>query len=156
MSPENDVSPHSARIVVTRSAEETEAVGEALARELTAGDVLALYGDLGAGKTCLVRGLARGLGATGTVTSPTFTLIHEYPGPLPLYHLDLYRLRSADELEDLGAEDYLYGAGVSAVEWAEKGGALLPQRRWDVRFEVLDGDARRVTLIPPGKNSAPC
>lgn len=144
------------REVITRSAEETEAVGEALARELSAGDVLALYGDLGAGKTCLVRGLARGLGAAAAVTSPTFTLIHEYPGPLPLYHLDLYRLRSAAELEDLGVEDYLYGAGVSAVEWAEKSGPLLPRRRWNVRFEVLDGDERRLTLVPPEQKDAPC
>jgi tRNA threonylcarbamoyladenosine biosynthesis protein TsaE len=145
------VAPRSARILVTRSAEETEALGESLARELGPGDVLALYGDLGAGKTCLVRGLARGLGAAGAVTSPTFTLVHEYPGPLPLYHLDLYRLGSAAELEDLGVEEYLFGAGVAAVEWAEKAGPLLPRRHWDVRFEILDGDERRLAVTPPEK-----
>jgi tRNA threonylcarbamoyladenosine biosynthesis protein TsaE len=137
------------RVQVTRSAAETEALGEALTRELAAGDVLALYGDLGAGKTCLVRGLARGVGAAGPVSSPTFTLIHEYPGPLPVYHIDLYRLRSAVELEDLGVEEYFYGAGVCVVEWAEKAGPLLPPRRWEVRFEILAGDERRLTILPP-------
>jgi len=135
--------------ILTHSAEETEDFGAELARRLEPGSVVALYGDLGAGKTCLVRGLARGLGSEQPVSSPTFTLVNEYPGPRLLYHFDLYRLKSPAELEDLGGEDYFYGDGVSVLEWADKAGILLPARRWDVRFEILEGDERRIILTPP-------
>jgi len=139
------------QVVVTHSSEETEALGAELAKELHPGSVVCLYGDLGAGKTAWVRGLARGLGSEQSVSSPTFTLVNEYPGPCPLYHFDLYRLGSPLELEDLGAEDYFYGEGVSVLEWAEKAGPLLPRQRWDIRFEILNGDERRLSILRPAE-----
>lgn len=104
----------------TNSPQETEALGEALARRLAPGAVIAYTGDLGAGKTAFTRGLARGLGITERVTSPTFTIVNEYEGGrLPLFHFDMYRLGSSDELYDIGWEDYLARGGVCAVEWSE-------------------------------------
>ena len=104
----------------THSAAETEALGERLAARLTGGEVIAYTGDLGAGKTAFTRGLARGLGITDRVTSPTFTIVNEYEGGrLPLFHFDMYRLSSSDELYDIGWEDYLARGGVCAVEWSE-------------------------------------
>ena len=97
---------------------ETEALGERLAKQLRPGSVLAYFGDLGAGKTAFTRGLARGLGCTGRVTSPTFTIVNEYEGPTPLFHFDMYRLGGSDELFDIGWEDYLARGGVCAVEWS--------------------------------------
>ena len=104
----------------TRSAAETELLGARLAELLRPGDVIALRGGLGAGKTAFTRGLARGLGIEEAVTSPTYTIVNEYPqGRLPLFHFDMYRLRDAEELFDLGWEDYLDRSGVCAVEWSE-------------------------------------
>ena len=104
----------------THSAAETEALGERLATRLTGGEVIAYTGDLGAGKTAFTRGLARGLGITDRVTSPTFTIVNEYEGGrLSLFHFDMYRLSSSDELYDIGWEDYLARGGVCAVEWSE-------------------------------------
>ncbi len=104
----------------TNSPLETERLGQALANELYAGAVIAFTGDLGAGKTAFTRGLARGLGVTGQVTSPTFTIVNEYEeARLPLFHFDMYRLFSSDELFDIGWEDYLARGGVCAVEWSE-------------------------------------
>ena len=104
----------------TCSPEETEALGERLAKHLRPGDVVAYYGDLGAGKTAFTRGLARGLGITEPVTSPTYTIVNEYlSGRMPLFHFDMYRLHSADELFDIGWEEYLERGGVCAVEWSE-------------------------------------
>lgn len=128
------------------SAEATVAFGRDFAASLRAGDVLALNGDLGAGKTHFVKGLAAGLGTTSAVTSPTFTLIHEYlGGRLPLFHLDLYRLETGDELLRIGLDDYLDSSGVLAIEWAEKFPALLPPyTRW-LRFTHRDDGGREVT-----------
>lgn len=110
----------------THSEQETEALAQRLAGRLKAGDVLALDGDLGAGKTAFTRGLAAGLGYSGRVQSPTFTIVNEYDGGrLPLFHFDLYRLSSPDELFDIGWEDYLERGGVCAVEWAGLGGDFL-------------------------------
>ena len=120
----------------TNSPEETEALGASLAQELEPGAVLAFTGDLGAGKTAFVRGLARGLGCPGRVTSPTFTIVNEYEGGrLPLFHFDMYRLERAGELFDIGWEDYLDRGGVCAVEWSENvREALDPQTIWvDIR-----------------------
>ena len=104
----------------TFSPEETEAVGAALAQRLTPGTVIAFQGDLGAGKTAFTRGLARGLGCDESVTSPTYTIVNEYlSGKMPLFHFDMYRLRCADDLFDIGWEDYLERGGVCAVEWSE-------------------------------------
>ena len=105
---------------VTHSADETEALGERLAKTLHGGEIIAFTGDLGAGKTAFTRGLARGLGIPTRVTSPTYTIVNEYTGGrLPLFHFDMYRLGSSDELFDIGWEDYLQRGGVCAVEWSE-------------------------------------
>ena len=111
---------------LSHSERETEAVGESLGRTLRPGAVVAYTGDLGAGKTVFTRGLARGLGCTGRVTSPTFTLVNEYEGAIPLFHFDMYRLGGADELFDIGWEDYLGRGGVCAVEWSERVAEALP------------------------------
>lgn len=105
---------------LSRSTEETEALGAELAGRLRRGDVIAYLGDLGAGKTAFTRGIAKGLGCTGRVTSPTFTIVNEYEGEIPLFHFDMYRLGDADELFDIGWEDYLARGGVCAVEWSER------------------------------------
>ena len=113
---------------LSHSEQETEALGAALAEKLGPGDVVAYRGDLGAGKTAFTRGLARGLGCTGRVTSPTFTIVNEYEGRIPLFHFDLYRLGDEEELWDIGWEDYLGRGGVCAVEWSEScPGAIPPE-----------------------------
>ena len=131
---------------ITNAPEETEALGEKLAKLLRPGTVLAYLGDLGAGKTAFTRGLARGLGCRETVTSPTYTIVNEYlGGRLPLFHFDMYRLTSSDDLWDIGWEDYLDRLGVCAVEWSENvpeamAGALT------VRIEKLGDSVRRITI----------
>ncbi len=127
----------------------TVAHGHAVADSLHRGDVLALSGDLGAGKTHFVKGLAAGLGATVSVTSPTFTLIHEYPGGrLPLYHFDFYRLDDEDEALKIGLDEYLDGEGVCVIEWAEKFPALLPPHtRW-LRFTHREDGTRQIEESP--------
>ena len=131
---------------ITTSPEETEAVGAALGRVLKPGTVLAYTGDLGAGKTAFTRGLAKGLGATDRVTSPTYTIVNEYlSGRLPLFHFDMYRLSSADDLWDIGWEDYLDRNGVCAVEWSENVDDAM-ENAISVTIEKLGEDARRITL----------
>jgi len=131
---------------ITHSPAETEAVGQALGRVLTPGTVIAYRGDLGAGKTAFTRGLAKGLGCTELVTSPTYTIVNEYlSGRLPLFHFDMYRLRSADDLFDIGWDDYLERGGICAVEWSENvreamDGAIT------VQIDKLSDDTRRITL----------
>mgnify|MGYP000162832583 CR=1 FL=1 len=113
---------------ITNSPEETEKIGAAIGKIIPAGTVLAYRGDLGAGKTAFTRGLARGLGFTEAVTSPTYTIVNEYlGGRLPLFHFDMYRLGSSDELFDIGWEDYLARGGVCAVEWSERVSDALPE-----------------------------
>lgn len=132
--------------LVTTSASDTERVAAALAAELRAGDVLALHGELGGGKTCFVRGLARGLGVVGDVSSPTFTLMQTYPGRIPLYHLDAWmQARGEAFLSDGGAE-WLTGEGVAAVEWADRVQDWLPAERFEVSFGHLGGERRRLAL----------
>ena len=133
---------------VTNSPEETEALGEMLAGRLEPGTVIAFTGDLGAGKTAFVRGLARGLGIAERVTSPTFTIVNEYEGGrLPLFHFDMYRLGSADELFDIGWEDYLARGGVCAVEWSEHAeGAFEEEPIW-VDIRRGESDEQRVISI---------
>ncbi len=131
---------------ITNAPAETEAVGAALAKVLTAGAVVAYRGDLGAGKTAFTRGLARGLGATEPVTSPTYTIVNEYlSGRLPLFHFDMYRLYSADDLFDIGWEDYLDRGGVCAVEWSENVADAL-ENPVTVTIEKLGEDSRRITV----------
>ncbi|MGB9803152.1 MAG: tRNA (adenosine(37)-N6)-threonylcarbamoyltransferase complex ATPase subunit type 1 TsaE [Desulfofundulus sp.] len=137
----------------TRSPGETEEFGRLLASILLPGDVLCLYGDLGAGKTVLARGIARGLGITRPVTSPTFTLINEYSGRLPLYHMDVYRLGGSGEMADLGYEEYFYGEGVTVLEWAGRVEEVLPSERLDIYFKGFQGepDLREIHIIPRGR-----
>ena len=130
----------------TTSPAETEAVGAALAAVLTPGTVIPYRGDLGAGKTAFTRGLARGLGYSDPVTSPTYTIVNEYlGGRLPLFHFDMYRLASSDDLWDIGWEDYLDRGGVCAVEWSENVEDALEQPI-RVNIEKLGDDTRRITL----------
>ena len=133
---------------ISATADETIAHGRTVATTLRRGDVLALCGDLGAGKTHFVKGLAAGLGTPATVTSPTFTLLHEYPGGrVPLYHFDFYRLDDADEALRIGLDEYLFGDGVCVIEWAEKFPALLPPHtRW-LRFTHRENGARLIEEI---------
>ena len=131
---------------LTNSPIETEAIGAALGKILPAGTVLAYRGDLGAGKTAFTRGLARGLGCTDMVTSPTYTIVNEYvSGRIPLFHFDMYRLASADDLWDIGWEDYLERGGVCAVEWSENVEEAL-EGAVNITIEKLGEDARRITI----------
>ena len=138
---------------VTNSPEETEALGASLAGKLEPGTVIAFTGDLGAGKTAFVRGLARGLGVRERVTSPTFTIVNEYEGGrLPLFHFDMYRLGSADELFDIGWEDYLARGGVCAVEWSENVADALDDDCLRVDIRRGEGDDQRIITIGGGKS----
>lgn len=118
------------------------ALGEALGKRLLPGDVLALFGDLGAGKTTLTKGIAAGMGLPDDIHSPTFTLIHEHRGRIPLYHVDLYRLVSEFEVEGIGIEEYIYGDGVTIIEWADRMKSMLPAERLDVEIKHAGEDAR--------------
>ena len=131
---------------ITHSPEETEKIGAALAQKLNAGTVIAYRGDLGAGKTAFTRGLARGLGYKESVTSPTYTIVNEYlGGRLPLFHFDMYRLGSADDLWDIGWEDYLDRGGVCAVEWSENVQEAM-EGAISVSIDKLDENTRRITI----------
>lgn len=131
---------------ITNAPEETEALGIRLAAVLTPGTVIAYEGDLGAGKTAFTRGLAKGLGAKEQVTSPTYTIVNEYlSGRLPLFHFDMYRLGSAEELWDIGWEDYLERGGVCAVEWSENVREAMTDAI-TVRIEKTGEDARKITI----------
>ena len=131
---------------LTNSPLETEYIGQALGRVLTAGAVIAYEGDLGAGKTAFTRGLARGLGCTEPVTSPTSTVVNEYlSGRLPLFHFDMYRLGCADDLWDIGWEDYLERGGVCAVEWSENVREAM-EDAITVRIEKTGEESRRITI----------
>jgi len=128
--------------------EETLGFGKQLADQLRPGDVVALTGDLGAGKTALVKGIARGLGIAQDVTSPTFTLVHEYAGGrLPLFHVDLYRLDNVEQAVAIGIEDYLGGPGVTAIEWAEKIESLLPAHSTRIRITTVNENVRRIEVV---------
>ncbi|MCU0722788.1 MAG: tRNA (adenosine(37)-N6)-threonylcarbamoyltransferase complex ATPase subunit type 1 TsaE [Planctomycetes bacterium] len=132
---------------ISRSPSDTRMVGEALARTAAAGDFVALFGGLGAGKTEFVKGLAAGLGVRDPdlVCSPTFILAASYSARLPLRHVDAYRLRGPEDLEALGYEEWILSEGVTALEWAERARSLLPMGRIEVRMEHLDESSRRIT-----------
>ena len=134
--------------ITTHSADETQALGQRLAKRLLPGDVIAYFGDLGAGKTALTRGIAQGLGVTDLVTSPTYTIVREYlTGRIPLFHFDMYRLGSSDELFDIGWEDYLARGGVCAVEWSENvEDALRDAIYITIEKDPLEPDTRRITI----------
>lgn len=134
--------------ITTHSADETQALGQRLAKRLLPGDVIAYFGDLGAGKTALTRGIAQGLGVTDLVTSPTYTIVNEYlTGRIPLFHFDMYRLGSSDELFDIGWEDYLARGGVCAVEWSENvEDALRDAIHITIEKDPIEPDTRRITI----------
>ena len=134
--------------ITTHSADETQALGKKLAESLRPGDVIAYFGDLGAGKTAFTRGIAEGLGVSEQATSPTYTIVNEYlSGRLPLFHFDMYRLGSSDELFDIGWEDYLARGGVCAVEWSENvEDALRDAIHITIEKDPLEPDTRRITI----------
>ena len=131
---------------ISRSEEETEAIGETCAAHLAGGAVVAMYGDLGAGKTAFVRGMARGMGLACRVSSPTFTIVNEYEGERELIHFDMYRLESSDELFEIGWEDYLARGAVCAVEWSEKVEDAFFGDEIVVRIDKLGDNERRITI----------
>ncbi len=133
--------------IVTQSPDETRELAFRVAAELPAGSVLALHGDLGAGKTCFIQGLAQALKVEQPVSSPTYTLVNEYRGTLPLYHIDLYRLHSAQEALDFGLDEYVDGAGVTAIEWAERADSVLPSRTVHLYLEHGATATERVVRI---------
>ena len=134
-------------IFTTQSPQETEKLGFSLAQKLQSGTVIAYRGDLGAGKTAFTRGIARGLGITDSVTSPTYTIVNEYlTGKMPLFHFDMYRLHSADDLFDIGWEDYLERGGICAVEWSENVEEAMENAIF-VTIEKLGDTSRKITIL---------
>lgn len=138
-------------VAKTASPEETIRLGAMIGKFAVPGLVICLWGDLGAGKTQLAKGVALGLGIEQHVTSPTFNLINEYMGRLPFYHMDLYRLGDSEEAWELGLEEYFYGEGLSLVEWPERLGDMMPGERLDIRLTYLGEQERQLELLPQGR-----
>ena len=134
---------------ITKSRDETIKLGERLAKHLKNGDVIALIGELGSGKTTLVKGIAKGLGVKNPryVNSPSFVIIKEYQGKIGLYHFDVFRLNSAGDLDSTGYEEYFYGDGVCVIEWADKIKKLLPKRYLEVKISIIEGSKREIELV---------
>ncbi len=133
-------------MIATRSSQETVRLGERIGRALKANDVLALCGDLGAGKTTLIQGIAKGLGIKDYVTSPTFTLINEFKGRLNFYHIDLYRLEDACEAEDIAIEEYFTKGGVTAIEWADKIKEIMPADSIKIEMQIKGDNERDIKI----------
>lgn len=136
--------------LISHSPEDTRSLGMAIGRLASAGDVYLLVGELGTGKTCLTQGIAWGLGIQEYAASPSFVVVRELHGRLPLYHIDLYRLENLEEVFDLGLDDYLYGRGVCVVEWAERGLSLLPAEHLLIQMSYMSDTERRLKLVPTG------
>lgn len=137
---------------ISNSPKDTEKLGYKLGKALKSGDILCLLGDLGAGKTALTKAIAKGLGIDDYVTSPTFTIINEYNGRLPLYHFDVYRLMSIDELYDLGYEEYFYSNGITIIEWADKIEEILPEDTINIHINrTLNQNEREIIFTGKGK-----
>ena len=141
---------HATQRIVTKGPDETHRVARDLMQRLGPGSVLALHGELGAGKTCFVQGLARALGIHRPVTSPTFTLINEYNGRHRLYHIDLYRVSDSEEALRLGLDEYMHGDGITAIEWAERVAGLLPEHTLHVRLQPGKTPEERIIEIHQG------
>jgi tRNA threonylcarbamoyladenosine biosynthesis protein TsaE len=138
--------------VITSSPEKTWRIGQILGKLLNAGDTICLYGDLGAGKTNFAYGIAQGLDVREQyITSPTFTFVNEYQGRVPLYHLDLYRLRDPDELESIGFEEYIESDGATVIEWAERAEDELPEERLSVYLAYVDEQCREIGFVGEGE-----
>lgn len=136
--------------ITSRNDSDTRTLGRRLGELAEPGDVFLLEGNLGAGKTTLVQGIAEGLGVEGYASSPTFTLVNEYTGRIPLYHIDLYRLTDAREALDLGLDEYLYGNGITAIEWAEKAMEAMPDETLLIIIRYLDDSQRAIRLQANG------
>ncbi len=136
--------------LISRSPEQTQQLGSQLGKLAQVGDVFLLVGDLGSGKTCLTQGIAWGIGVKEYAFSPSFVLVREYHGRLPLYHIDLYRLDNIEEIVDLALEEYFYGNGICVVEWAEKGMPVLPQENLLITLSYVSATDRRLRLEPNG------
>ncbi len=141
-------------ILQTKSGRETFQLGKRIGRSLRPGDVIALVGELGTGKTHLIKGLAAGAGIerASHVSSPSFTLIHEYSGKVPFYHIDLYRLESEKEVEELGLEEYLGGVGMVAIEWADHALSFLPEERLLIRLSYAGDHSRSIEISGRGRH----
>ena len=129
------------------SEDDTFRFGDRIGENVKPGDILLLYGDLGSGKTVLARGIAHGVGVSGMVTSPTFTLMNPYVGKYPVYHFDLYRLTQPEELYDLDYEEYFYGDGIAVVEWPERMDDLIPEEHLKIFLEKTDSEDRRKIML---------
>ena len=132
--------------IITLSPEETRKLGEKISQGIYPGQVVALFGPLGSGKTCLTQGICSGLGVKDFVVSPSFVLINEYQGKYKVYHIDLFRLEKLSEIINLGYEEYFYGDGICIVEWAEKASALLPEKRMDIHLKILSESEREIRI----------
>jgi len=138
--------------LISRSLEETQRLGTGIGELALPGDIYLLVGALGTGKTCLTQGIAWGLDIKEYAVSPSFVLVRELHGRLPMYHIDLYRLDDVEEIVELGLDDYLYGNGVCVVEWAEKGLSVLPAEHLLIQMSYLSDTERRLQLIPSGQH----
>jgi len=147
--------PQSIINLETHSAGETQSLGQKIGSMIQKPTTIALIGDLGSGKTAFVQGLAKGLDVPADyyITSPTFTLINQYPGRLPLLHVDLYRLETVQDLEDIGLDELLYDQAVLAVEWADKLAENLSGGYLSLQFEIIDDDCRKINLIAYGQSA---
>jgi tRNA threonylcarbamoyladenosine biosynthesis protein TsaE len=141
--------------IISRSPEETLHFGALLGKYLTKGSIVALSGELGSGKTCLTQGIAKGLGVPGHlyVTSPSFTLVNEYPGLLRLFHVDLYRIDKVTELDEIGLDEMLGCDDVTVIEWAEKMGDVLPNERLSISISIVDDRTRNLHLMASGQSA---
>ncbi|MBI4651005.1 tRNA (adenosine(37)-N6)-threonylcarbamoyltransferase complex ATPase subunit type 1 TsaE [Candidatus Desantisbacteria bacterium] len=132
---------------ITKSAEETQEIAKKLAVELISGDIVLLYGELGAGKTCFVKGMAQGLKIDPEkVTSPTFIILHEYMGKLSFYHFDFYRMKSMEEIENIGFFDYIEASGITVIEWPEKVVDYIKKERYEINFKIREDGKREITI----------
>ena len=137
--------------ITTKNAHETYNLGVKLGRLLDCGDIVCLTGDLGAGKTAFTKGIGIGLGVVDYITSPTYTIINEYSGRIPLYHFDVYRLESSEEMQELGYEEYFYGDGAVVLEWADMVKDMIPiERIWITILKVEDENSREILIEPTG------
>ena len=143
-------------VFMTNSPEQTEQLGKELGQLLESGDLITLSGELGGGKTCFVRGIVAGSSpsALDMVASPTFAILNEYPGGIPIYHYDCYRLRGSDDAIELGLEEHLLGTGICLVEWPDRIRDLLPPERLDIIFEYCGDSIRQISIIPLGTRGA--
>ena len=130
----------------TKTKEETIELGIRLGKVLTKGTIIGFFGDLGSGKTTMIKGVAQGLGVNELVKSPSFVVVTEYKGRLPVYHIDLYRISNSNELPEVCFEQYLYGDGITLIEWAERAGNFLPENAVKIKIKIIKHNQRRITI----------